>query len=249
MDKEVHCGVVVVGAGNAGLSAAVSAAEAGARVVVLEKAPEYLRGGNTYFTGDFRFPWDTVQDLVPLVPDLSEGEVRDMEEMAKPYTQDDFYDDVMRVTEGRSDPDLLQLLVTEAYPTMRWMAALGHTWIPSYANPTASMAVALNGGGAQLSNHWFDVAERMGVEIKYAHQAMELLQDQAGRISGVRVETPEGSATVHAKAVVLACGGFEANAAMRSSYLGPGWDLVKVRGVPFNTGDGLRMALDMGAWP
>ncbi|MEE9533306.1 MAG: FAD-dependent tricarballylate dehydrogenase TcuA [Acidimicrobiia bacterium] len=249
MDREVHYGVVVVGAGNAGLSAAVSAAEAGAKVVVLEKAPEYLRGGNTYFTGDFRFPWDTVEDLVPLVPNLSQHEVRSMQEMAKAYPQDDFYDDVMRVTEGRSDPDLLMLLVTEAYPTMRWMASLGHTWVPSFANPTASMAVALNGGGAQLSDHWFDVAARMGVEIKYAHQAIELVKDDAGTISGVHVATPEGSTMIHAEAVVLACGGFEANASMRASYLGPGWDLVKVRGVPFNTGDGLRMAMDIGAWP
>ena len=192
MDKDAHYDVVVVGAGNAGLSAAVSAAGAKARVVVLEKAPQDLRGGNTYFTGDFRFPWDTVEDLVPLVHDLSEKEVGDMREMAKPYRQADFYDDVMRVTEGRSDPELLQLLVTQAYPTIKWMASKGHTWVPSYANPGASMALALNGGGAQLSDHWFTIAESMGVDIRYDHQAIELLHDEKGKINGVRAQTPVG---------------------------------------------------------
>ena len=249
MGEEAYYEVVVVGAGNAALSAAVSAAESGARVAVLEKAPKDLRGGNTYFTGDFRFAYQTVEDLVPLVPDLSEGEVGRMREVVTPYRQEDFYDDVMRVTDGRCDPELLQLLVTESYPTVRWMASKGHTWVPSYANPIASMPVALNGGGARLSDHWFQVAERMGVDVKYAHQAVELVRNDRGRVIGVRVQTPEGFATVYGKAVVLACGGFEANAAMRASYLGRNWDTVKVRGVPFNTGDGLRMALDIGAWP
>jgi tricarballylate dehydrogenase len=249
MDKEVICGVVVAGAGNAALSAAVSAAEAGAKVVVLEKAPEALRGGNTYFTGDFRFPWATVEDLAPLVPDFSEAEAKGMRDASTPYSQAAFYDDMMRVTEGRSDPELLELLVSQAFPTMQWMAALGHTWVPSYASPTASMPVALNGGGATLSDHWFEVAARKGVEILYDHQAIELLTDSAGEISGLRAQTTNGYTTFHTKAVILACGGFEANAAMRCSYLGQGWDMVKVRGVPFNTGDGLRMAMDIGAWP
>ncbi|GBD10515.1 Fumarate reductase flavoprotein subunit [bacterium HR23] len=249
MANEVYCDVVVVGAGNAALSAAVSAAEHGARVIVLEKAPKELRGGNTYFTGDMRFPWDRVEDLLPLLGEPSEAEVRGLREQARPYRQADFWDDIMRVTEGRADQELAQVLVTQAYPTIRWMAAKGHRWVPSYATPGASMAVALNGGGAQLSEHWFSVAERLGVDIRYQHQAEEILRNEKGRCIGVRALTPEGITEVRGKAVILACGGFEANAAMRNSYLGPGWDLVKVRGVPFNTGDGLRMALDIGAWP
>lgn len=249
MAKEVYCDVIVVGAGNAGLSAAVSAAEHGARVVVLEKAPKELRGGNTYFTGDMRFPWDKVEDLLPLLTEPSEAEVRGLREQARPYRQADFWDDIMRVTEGHSDQELAQVLVTQAYPTIRWMASKGHRWVTSYATPGASMAVALNGGGAQLSERWFAVAEGAGIDIYYEHQAEELLRNARGRVVGVRALTSNGLTDFKGKAVILACGGFEANAAMRSSYLGPGWDLVKVRGVPFNTGDGLRMALEVGAWP
>ena len=249
MGNESQYGVVIIGAGNAALSAAVSAAETGASVVVLEKAPETLRGGNTYFTGDLRFPWDKVDDLVPLVRDMSDPEIEAMRDGAKPYTQATFFDDVMRVTEGRSDPDLLQTLVTEAYPTVQWMASKGHDWVPAYATPGTSMAVYLNGGGSELSDRWFALAEKMGVEIKYSHHAVELIRDNTGRVTGVHAQTPEGSVKIYGKGVILACGGFEANAAMRGSYLGKNWDLVKTRGVPFNTGDGHQMALDIGAWP
>ena len=249
MAKELNYDVIVVGAGNAALTATIAAAETGARVVVLEKAPENLRGGNTFFTGDLRFPWKSADDLAPLINDISEPEIEQMREQAKPYSQADFFDDVMRVTEGRSDPDMLQTLVTESYPTIRWMVEKGQSWVPAYAVPGASTAVALNGGGAQLGDTYTALALKLGVDILYAHQAMDLIQDNAGRIAGVRTVTPEGVTDIRGKAVILGCGGFEANAAMRASYLGKNWDLVTVRGVPFNTGDGLRMALDVGAAP
>ncbi len=241
--------VIVIGAGNAALSAAVAAAEAGAEVVVLEKAPQELRGGNTCFTGDMRFPWKAVQDLFPLVPNIARDEMDGMREHARPYSEADFYDDIMRVTNGRSDPELLEVLVTESFPTIQWMAEKGHSWVPSYANPVASMPLALNGGGAQLSDRWFAIASDAGVHVLYGHQAVELIQAKSGVLEGVRVLTADGYRIVHGKTVILGSGGFEANAAMRASYLGRGWDTVKVRGVPFNSGDGLRMAMDLGAWP
>lgn len=249
MAREANYGVVVVGAGNAALSAAASALEGGAKVAVLEKAPEELKGGNTWFTGDIRFPWDKVEDLVPLVPGLPDSEVKRMREAAKPYTKDAFYEDAMRMTDGRIDQELFDVILNQSYPTMRWMASLGHTWVPSYAHAGASMAVALNGGGAGLSDHWFEVVKKKGGDIRYNTRAVSLLQNDKGEVVGVRALDSQGFIDIHAKAVVVACGGFEANAAMRASYLGPGWDTVKVRGVPFNTGDGIRMALDIGARP
>src|SRR5476651_2639501 len=96
-DLEASYEVVVVGAGNAGLSAAISAADNGAKVAMLEKAPENLRGGNTFFTGDFRFGWNSLEeDIFPLIDSISEAEIKEMREMVKPYTQEDFYEDVMR---------------------------------------------------------------------------------------------------------------------------------------------------------
>ncbi|HZA22107.1 MAG TPA: FAD-dependent tricarballylate dehydrogenase TcuA, partial [Dehalococcoidia bacterium] len=86
-----------------------------------------------------------------------------------------------------------------------------------------------------------------GVEVRYSTQGVKLLQDDRGRVCGLRVLGPEGFEDISARAVVLAAGGFEANAEMRCRYLGPGWEMVKVRGIPYNTGDGIRMALEVGA--
>src|SRR3972149_8939261 len=120
-DLEARYEVVVVGAGNAGLAAAISAAENGAKVAMLEKASKDLRGGNTYFPGDFRFGWDSLDnDILPLISSISESEIGEMREMAKPYTREQFYEDVMRLSEGHSDPDLAQTLVTESLPTIKW---------------------------------------------------------------------------------------------------------------------------------
>src|SRR5262249_24122375 len=105
------------------------------------------------------------------------------------------------------------------------------------------------GAGKGLSDQQFAVAERLGVEIAYATKGIRLLQDQRGRVIGVTVQGPDGFADLHSNAVIVACGGFEANAEMRTRYLGQGWELAKVRGIPYNTGDGIRMALDIGAQP
>ena len=93
----------------------------------------------------------------------------------------------------------------------------------------------------------FEIAIERGIDIRYDHTAMRLEQDDSGRVNGVTVRTPDGRQTLKGNAVVLACGGFEANPEMRARYLGPGWELAKVRGVRYNTGDGHKMAFDVGA--
>lgn len=109
------------------------------------------------------------------------------------------------------------------------------------------LVVEAVGGGKGLSDQLFAIAKERGVEVWYEAKGMKLLTDDRGGVCGVRVQSPGGMRDVAARSVVLACGGFEANAEMRTRYLGPGWELVKVRGVPYNTGDGIRMALDVGA--
>ena len=248
--------VIVVGAGNAALSAALAAKENCESVLVVEKAPDYFRGGNTYFTGGIiRFAFNGIEDIKALIPDMSEAEENSIE--VGKYTEDDIYDDMMRVTHGLSDPELAQILVSQAHPTMKWLQENGVRFVLSFGRQAfkdgdkyrfwGGLVVEAVGAGKGLSDQQFDVCERRGIEIRYSTQGVNLLQDDSGRVSGLRVLGPEGFEDIFGNSVVLASGGFEANAEMRCRYIGPGWEMVKVRGVPYNTGDGIRMALDIGA--
>src|SRR5436190_10894017 len=104
------------------------------------------------------------------------------------------------------------------------------------------------GGGPGLIQMLTDAATKRGIEIRYRTRALSLLYDGV-RVSGVRIRHDDVESELPSKSVVLASGGFESNSEWRTRYLGPGWDLAKVRGTRFNTGDGIRMALDIGASP
>ena len=249
--------VAIVGAGNAGLCAALSAREQGASVLVLEKAPLHLRGGNTYFTGGgFRFVYNGLEDIMELM-DLSPQEVRSID--VGSYPQAKFQSDLMRLTEGLSDPELSQILITRSFPTMKWLRQQGMTWVLMYGRQSfkvddvyrfwGGLIVEGVGAGKGLSDRLFELAEAQEVDIRYETKATRLEVDQAGRVSGLTLQGPQGYQDIQARAVVLACGGFEANPEMRTRYLGPGWELAKVRGTRYNTGEGINMALDIGAQP
>jgi tricarballylate dehydrogenase len=252
--------VVVVGAGNAALAAAVSAREQGAsRVVALEKAPRDLRGGNTHYSGGLlRFAYDRAEDLLPLVPDV-EQQVPGFLTGVEPYPQKRFHADLERVTEGRSDPELAEILIGRCYDTVRWMAregiameaavSLSGVRVGNTIKWSPGAVVRARHEGIGLSAMWFKAAQERGVEIRYATSAVRLLQDARGRVTGVGVRDGDGFREITARAVVLGCGGFEANPEWRARYLGRPWDHAKVRGTRYNTGDGLRMALDIGALP
>src|SRR5437867_8432260 len=252
--------VIVIGAGNAALAAAVSAREAGApRVVALEKAPPALRGGNTHYSGGLlRFAFDRAEDLRPLVPD-AESHIPGFMLGVQPYPRALFWEDLRRVTEDRTDPELAELLISHSYDTVRWMAKQGIVMEPAVSlsgikvgntikwSPGAVIRARHEGVG--LSRMWFEIAESRGVEIRYATSAVRLVQDARGRVSGVVVRDAQGVSELSAKAVVLGCGGFESNPEWRARYLGRPWDHAKVRGTRYNTGDGLRMAMELGALP
>ena len=258
VDASRDADVIVVGGGNAGLCAAIAAREAGVRVLLLEKAPEHLRGGNTYFTGGgFRFPYNGLDDIRNLIPDLSDEEVRNID--VGRYDQATFFADLMRVTEGLSDPGLAQTLVSRAYPAMEWLRERGMHWVLMFGRQAfkvdgvtrfwGGLIVEAVGAGKGLSDREFEIARGMGVEVRYEAKAAALLVNHAGAVNGLAVRLPEGMRDLHAPAVVLACGGFEANPEMRCRYLGQGWELAKVRGTRYNTGDGIRIALAVGAQP
>ena len=293
--------VVVVGAGNAAMCAALAASEGGARVLVLERAPEAEAGGNSRFTaGAIRFAYDGVDDLRALMPDLTDAEV-EMTDFGS-YPEEAFYADLGRITDYRCDPDLADTLVSRSKGTLMWMAGHGVRFAPIWGRQAfkvdgrftfwGGLTVETVGGGEGLVESLRAALSRNRIDLWHEAAAQSLVTDETGAIRGVRVrlrgadgpqatndatssdsssssvETAKGPSArrgrngdddgataptrmveIACKSVVLAAGGFQANAEWRTRYLGPGWDLAKVRGTRFNTGGGIAMALDIGAMP
>jgi tricarballylate dehydrogenase len=248
--------VIVVGGGNAALCAALSAKETTKRVLLLERAPEDESGGNSRFTaGLLRIVYNGPDDLAQLI-DLSKEE-RERTDFGT-YTADQFLDDMARVTEYRCDPDLTEILVKQSFPTALWMRKKGVRFTAAWGRQAfkiegkfkfwGGLTLEAIGGGPGLVDSLTQIAKKNGVEIWYQARAVSLVADDAG-VHGVDVKHKGKTVHVKSKAVVLAAGGFQANAEMRTRYLGPLWELAKVRGTRFNTGDGIRMALDVGAQP
>jgi tricarballylate dehydrogenase len=249
--------VIVVGAGNAAFCAALAAQEQGAKVLMLEAAPEDESGGNSRFTaGSIRVVYNGLDDIKTLVPDLTQSEI-DTTDFGT-YTADQFFDDMARVTQHRADPDLVELLVTRSFDTLNWMRQKGVRFIPIYGRQAfkiegrfkfwGGLTVEAVGGGPGLINMLTESARKRDIEIRYATRAVDLLFD-GDRVEGVCARHDGQIIEFPARSVVLASGGFEANPEWRTRYLGPGWDLAKVRGTRYNSGDGIRMALDIGASP
>ncbi|MDP3136027.1 MAG: FAD-dependent tricarballylate dehydrogenase TcuA [Burkholderiaceae bacterium] len=249
--------VIVVGAGNAALCAAIAAAEGGAKVLVLEKASYEERGGNSLFTaGGFRFVHDGIEDVRrDVLTDLSEAEVQQI--VLPKLPKELFRDDLDRVTEGQTDEVLSDILISRSRETMVWMRKQGVRFIPMFGRQSykvegkhhfyGGVNIEAVGGGWGLVDFLVKRVEKLGIEIRYGTGLRSLLQDQKGNVTGVKVKGPDGFGDLHAKSVVLACGGFEANPRMRAAYLGPGWESCRVRGTRHNTGDGIQAALDIGA--
>jgi tricarballylate dehydrogenase len=249
--------VIVVGAGNAAFCAALAAREQGASVLVLEAAPEDESGGNSRFTaGAIRVVYNGIDDIEALVPDLTAEEIATTD--FGTYTEGQFFDDMARVTQDRADPDLVELLVTRSFDTLKWMTTKGVRLIPIYGRQAfkidgrfkfwGGLTVEAVGGGPGLVQMLTAAAIKNAIQIRYDSRAVELIYEN-GRVNGVRIRKEDGLHELRSRSVILACGGFEANAEMRTRYLGPGWDLAKVRGSRWNAGDGIRMALQIGASP
>ena len=251
--------VVVVGAGNAALCAAMAARENGASVLILEKAPEHEKGGNSYFTaGGFRFCHNGVDDAATdVLTDLSKAE---RDQIVLPvHDRKVFYDALMKVTRHQANEDMAWRLIDNSRATMVWLRKHGIRFIPMFGRQSflvegkhhfyGGVNIEAVGGGAGLVEAEIKRVKDMGCEIRYATGAKRLLQDRQRRITGVEVSGPDGYEEIECRSAVLACGGFESNPEMRARYLGAGWDLARVRGTRHNMGDGIRMAIDIGARP
>ena len=205
--------VIVAGFGNAAQTAAFAAYETGARVLVLEKAPQGKRGGNTWFShgAQFRHVHNGIADVKPLLPHVPEKEWEKID--LSPYTKDEFYSDVMRVTRGRSVPELAELLVNESYPTVKWMRESGIQWEILYSAGVpengrfrwhhGSSFIHSKDGGAGLVEMWHRILQNKGVEIRFGTAATRLLTDDKGRVYGVVAQNSEGFTEIRCKGLVL----------------------------------------------
>lgn len=224
--------VAVVGGGVAGLCAALAARESGSETVLLEKAPRERRGGNTAFAdAQMRFPHEA-----------DEFGPRD-------YTAGQMFTDLMRISRGRANEDLVRTLCENARETAEWLTSLGLEWEPGYPH-TAGYRRSPKAGGKGLIDLLHRRLEGAGVAVSYETAAADLIVDESRRVVGVRCHGPGGVIDIEARGgVVLACGGFQANVQMRVQHLGRFADSLILRGSRYNTGEGLMMAIAAGAAP
>lgn len=247
--------VVVVGAGNAAFAAALSAADRGRAVVMLESASPDRAGGNSFFTaGATRIVHSGLDSLVEWI----EPDERHARTVVPAYTYEDYTSDLARVTEGRGNTEMAHVLASEATAALEWLhTSHGMRYRlmyerQAYQNPDGSylfwggLHVGNVDGGEGLFADYKRAAANAGIDLRYSTRVEDLIVED-GAIVGVAYTGPHGSGVLHAESVVLASGGFEANPAMRERYLGQGWANAKLRGSPENTGDLLERAIEHGA--
>jgi tricarballylate dehydrogenase len=241
--------VVVVGGGNAGFTAAHAAAERGRRVLLLEKGTPDEAGGNSYYTaGAFRIAHNGFHEIA----DLLDVDDRHASTVLPAYPADEFAADMAKVTGNRNDPVLTAALIDDSQDVLRWLRGKGLRFRlmyerQAYPDPEGrqvfwgGLTVGSSGGGKGLIEQHTAAARAGGVEIRYGARAIDLVVED-GIVAGLEWE----GGTLRADSVVLAAGGFEADAGWRARELGEDWRRAKVRGTALNTGDMLDAGLAAG---
>lgn len=252
--QKLDADVIVVGGGNAGFAAVHAANERGRKVILLEAGTEELSGGNSFYTaGATRITHNGLEDLQSFIADDDRHSVTEV----PPYTKEDYLGDLEKVTQGKTDPELAAVLVEEARPTVEWLTSLGLKYRlmyerQAYENPDGSylfwggLHVGNVDGGEGLIKDHTRVALDMGAEIRYDHRVRRLMVED-GKVVGVVAEHDGAEVELRAESVVMTAGGFESDPALRAKYLGERWANAKVRGTPYNRGDLIEAALEIGA--
>ncbi|WP_029351989.1 FAD-dependent tricarballylate dehydrogenase TcuA [Bosea sp. 117] len=222
--------VLVIGGGNAALCAAISARRSGARVLVLEGAPRFYRGGNTRHTRNMRCAHDAATEI-----------------LTGPYFEEEFFDDLMRVTGGQTDQELARHMIHESKEMLHWIVEQGVRFQPSLGG-TLSLGRTNSfflGGGRSMLNALYRTAEGLGVEVAYDAEVIDLDVDK-GVFRAATVRHGGAVFKVRAATLVAAAGGFEANI----EWLKEGWgDIAEnflIRGTPYNRGTVLKMLIGKG---
>ena len=236
--------VVVVGHGVSGLSAAIAARERGAETLMIEKSPREKRGGHTRHAGGiFRFPMPD--------PERTKADF-DLDAAPEEYTEQDFMDDLMQVSNGNADPDLCEVLVENAYEAVQWITDHGVSWhvVDTSDEPGFGSVVGgiqADGEGKGVVESLSPTAEEMGVDIRYRTECRGLVTDETNAVVGVEAVDPDGKVTFSADGVVICAGSYVSSPEKRTRYFGRDGDRYVVRGSRYNTGEALDAALDAGA--
>ena len=225
--------VVVIGGGNAAMCAAISARRDGASVLVLEGAPQFYRGGNTRHTRNMRCAHDTATGT-----------------LTGPYTEDEFWDDLLKVTGGNTDEQLARYMIAESKEMLHWIEEQGVRFQPSLGG-TLSLGRTNSfflGGGRAMLNALYLTAERLGVEVAYDAEVIDL-DISKGTFLSATIRRGGAPQEIKAKSLVAASGGFEANIEWLKESWGPAADNFLIRGTPYNRGTVLKMLLERGVQP
>ncbi len=231
--EQIKTDVLVVGGGNAALCAAMTAAEAGAKVLMLESAPKDFRGGNSRHTRNIRYLHEHPNDY-----------------LTGPYLADEFWEDLWQVTGGQTNEQLARFTIRQSAGLGEWMEKHGCHFQPPLRGTLhlGRTNAHFLGGGKALMNAYYATASRLGIETLYEAEVRDL-EISDGKFSSAVFVSHGACQSVRARSVVVAAGGFQANLDWLKQYWGTAADNFIIRGTPYDRGRMLRVLLDHGAQP